>query len=399
VSNQLYQQVYQLLTKHVDPSVNASSLERLTLLVIGIIKAEHASPARIAKALDQLGLTQANVESIERRIRRIENDQSLEATSCVHPLARMRLQFGRPDRLILIIDPTTQDDRVVMLTVSVWYRGRALPLAWAIWPAQQPLTDVGFWERVAALLQIVAELLPVGVPVVWLADRAFGSPAFTDLLEPYGWDYVVRVQGQTRFRDQQGHEVQIAILVSQPNKRTKRYGQVFKKRGWRWASVVAFWGQRHNSPLCLVTSLPPRWDIIALYRRRYPIEAMFRHYKSYGWQWELGQVTDLAHLERLLVGMALATWVVLLVGTQVASEHLAEPATGQRRTRPWVGKQSLFTLGLHRLGRWLHGLTDRLLAWTLTDWDAPNWSAQITGHHARTFVFALPPPSLTPVRP
>jgi len=392
VSNQLYQQVYQLLTEHVDPSVNASSLERLTLLVIGMIEAEHASPAQIAKALDKLGLTQANVESIERRVRRIENDQSLDAASCVHPLARARLQFGRPERLILIIDPTTQDDRVVMLTVSVWYRGRALPLVWAIWPAQQPLADAGFWERVAALLQIVAELLPVGVPVVWLADRAFGSPAFTDLLEPYGWDYVVRVQGQTRFRDQRGQEVQIAALVSQPNKRTKRHGQLFKKRGWRWASVVAFWGQRHNSPLCLVTSFPPRWDIIALYRRRYPIEAMFRHYKSYGWQWELGQVTDLAHLERLLVGMALATWVVLLVGTQVAAEHLAEPATGRRRTRPWVGKQSLFTLGLHRLGRWLHGLTDRLLAWTLTDWDAPNWSAQITGHHARTFVFALPLP-------
>lgn len=393
MSSELYQQIQQLLAEHVDPSVSASSLERLTLLVIGIIKAEQASPARIAKALDQLGLTQANVESIERRIRRIENDDSLQAASCVHPLARARLQFGRPERLILIIDPTTQDERVVMLTASIWYRGRALPLAWAIWPAQEPFTDVRFWERVAALLQIVAELLPVGVPVVWLADRAFGSPAFTDLLAPFDWDYVVRVQGQTRFRDQQGQEFQLATLVSQPDCRTKGRGQVFKKRGWRWASVVAFWGRRHHSPLCLVTSLPPRWDVIALYRRRYPIEAMFRHYKSYGWQWELGQVTDLVHLERLLVGMALATWLALLVGTQVAAELLAEPATGQRRTRPWAGKQSLFNLGLHRLGRWLHGTTDRLLAWTLADWDAPNWSAQITAHHARAFVFALAPPS------
>lgn len=389
MSKELYHQVHQLLAESVDPRVSASSLERLTLLVIGIIKADHASPARIAKALDKLGFSQASPESIERRIRRIENDPSLQATSCVHPFARARLQFSRPDRLVLIIDPTTQDERVVMLTVSIWYRGRALPLAWAIWPAQQPLTDAGFWERVAALLQIVAELLPLGVPVVWLADRAFGSPAFTDLLTPYGWDYVVRVQDQTRFRDQQGREFQIATLVSRPNQRTKRSGQVFKKRGWRPASVIAFWGTRHVSPLCLVTSLPPRWDIIALYRRRYPIEAMFRHYKSYGWQWELGQVTDLAHLERLLVGMALATWLALLVGTQVATELLAQPATGQRRTRPWVGKQSLFTLGLHRLGRWLHAITDRLLAWTLADWDAPNWSAQITTHHARAFVFAL----------
>jgi len=391
VSHELYQQIKQVLTEHSDPRVSPSSLERLTLLVLGIIKAEHASPARIAKALDQLGLTAATEESIERRVRRIENDPSLQAASCVHPLARNRLQLGRPQRLILIIDPTSQDERVVMLTVSVWYRGRALPLAWAIWPGQQPLTDAGFWERVATLLQIVAGLLPVGVPVIWLADRAFGSPAFTDLLVPYGWDYVVRVQDQTRFRDQRGQEFEIGALVSQPNRRTKRHGQVFKKRGWRWASVVAFWGQRHSSPLGLVTSLPPRWEVIALYRRRYPIEAMFRHYKSYGWQWERGQVTDLAHLERLLVGMALATWLVLLVGTQVAAELLAQPATGLRRTRPWVAKQSLFTLGLHRLACWLHGVTVRALAWTLADWDAPNWSAQISAHHARAFVFALPP--------
>ena len=51
-----------------------------------------------------------------------------------------------------------------MLTVSVWYRGRALPLAWAVWSGQQPLTDQGFWERVAGLLSIVAKLLPLGVP-------------------------------------------------------------------------------------------------------------------------------------------------------------------------------------------------------------------------------------------
>lgn len=392
MSSELYQQIQHVLSEHIDPRVSRSSLERLTLLVLGIIKAEHAAPARIAKALEQLGLTSATAESLERRVRRIENDPSLQAASCVHPMARAWLQCGRPQRLIVIIDPTTQDKRVVMLTVSVWYRGRALPLAWAIWPAQQPLTDAGFWERVAALLQIVAALLPEGVPVVWLADRAFGSPAFTDLLEPYGWDYVVRVQDKTRFRDRQGQEFPIATLVSQPNQRTKRHGQVFKKRGWRWASVVAFWGQRHASPLCLVTSLAPQWAVIALYRRRYPIEAMFRHYKSYGWQWELGQVTDLAHLERLLIGMALATWLVLFVGSQVATEQLAKPATGQRRTRPWVAKQSLFTLGLHRLGCWLHGSTARLLGWSLADWEAPNWSAQITAHHARAFVFALAPP-------
>ncbi len=91
--------------------------------------------------------------------------------------------------------------------------------------------------------------------------------------------------------------------------------------------------------------------------------------------------------------MALATWFALFAGTQVATEHLALPPTGQRRTRPWLGKQSLFTLGLMRLQEWLHGNYRHRLVWRLTHWEAPNWQDQIMAHHRRAFVFALNPPS------
>jgi hypothetical protein len=128
----IYNQVYQLLDQHLSEQVSESSRERITLLVLGIIRAENASPARIAQALAQLGLTNATTESIERRIRRIENDDDLSATLCFQPFAKERLAFGRPHELLLILDPTTQEDRVVMVTASVWYRGRTLPLAWLV---------------------------------------------------------------------------------------------------------------------------------------------------------------------------------------------------------------------------------------------------------------------------
>ena len=134
--------------------------------------------------------------------------------------------------------------------------------------------------------------------------------------------------------------------------------------------------------------MPARWSIISLYRRRYPIEATFRDYKSHGWQWEQGQVTDLDHIERLLVGMALATWLALMTGCQVATELLAIKPTGRRRTCPWVGKRSLFTLGLQRLQEWFHGHCQTKLVWHLLDWQAANWHTQIHAHHARAFVFA-----------
>ena len=183
----IYNQVYELLDQHLGEQVSESSRQRITLLVLGIIRAKSASPARIAEALSELGLTNATTESIERRIRRIENDDELTATLCFHPFAKERLAFGRPEQLLLICDPTTQEDRVVMVTASVWYRGRALPLAWLVWPANVPLEGDGFWERIEKLLDTVATILPNGVSVTWLADRAFGTPAFTDLVTGRGW--------------------------------------------------------------------------------------------------------------------------------------------------------------------------------------------------------------------
>jgi hypothetical protein len=89
--------------------------------------------------------------------------------------------------------------------------------------------------------------------------------------------------------------------------------------------------------LCLVSDLPAEWDLIALYRRRYPIEATFRDFKSAGWHWEQGQVRDLTHVCRLLVGMALASWITLLIGTQVAHSHLAQASLGQTQSLyPWT---------------------------------------------------------------
>jgi hypothetical protein len=384
----VYTQIRRFLKQYIDPRVDESSLERLSLLVMGIIRAQSAAPARIAEALDTLGLSNASAESIERRIRRIENDPELDATLCFHPLAQQRLLWARPQELLLILDPTTQEDRLVMVSVAVWYRGRALPLGWVIWPGNTPLKGAGFWARIAALLDMIAPLLPRGVPVTWLADRAFGTPAFTDLVTARGWHYVVRVQELTLFRDRLGREWQAKQLAAWPGQRAKRRGHAFKKRGWRPASMLVYWGRRHPQRLCLVTDLRPGWYLIALYRRRYPIEATFRDYKSAGWQWEQGQVTDLAHIQRLLVGMALATWVALMVGTQVATEWLACSPTGRRRTRPWPGKYSLFHLGLQRLLKAMQCDTPFICSWVLCDWDAPDWHIQIRSHHAIAFVWA-----------
>ena len=84
---------------------------------------------------------------------------------------------------------------------------------------------------------------------------------------------------------------------------------------------------------------------------------------------------------------SLATWLVVCVGAQQAAHALRQPASGRRRTLPFEGKRSLFTLGLHAFQRWL--AQPGRMVWHFPDWEAPNWSTQLYAHHARAFVFTL----------
>ena len=385
---EVYQRIEDLIAEQVDASVDASSVRRIALYVTGLLRARNGSPAQVAKALEKLHLSRAKAESLERQIRRLENDAEVRAETCFHPLARAHLAYGKPPALLLIVDPTLQEDRLVMLSVNVWYRGRSLPLAWSLWSANCPLKGAGFWQRVAHLLDQVSQLLPKGIPVTLVADRAFGAPAFTDLVEAYGWDWIVRVQDQTLYRDRMGREGQIGQLVRWRNQRKKLRGWAFKKAGWRAASVVVYWGRRHKKPLCLVSSRKPDWLLLRMYRQRFPIECTFRDYKAYGWRWEQRQVTCQAHMEHLLVGMAIATWVALMTGTWRGWRLLQAPTSGKRHTRPWEAKMSLFQLGLDWLADWFTLPQAPPCLWCLTDWLAPNWSTQLTAYHARAFLFA-----------
>ncbi|HEX9013821.1 MAG TPA: transposase [Anaerolineaceae bacterium] len=378
----------QLRDPQGQPVLGKRTLERLTVLVAGILKAKQVAPARIALAGAQLSERGTSAESVERRVRRIENDPRVQTSTCLDPLVQALLAGHALAELLLIVDPTLQQDRVVMVNLNAWYRGRSLPLAWTLWPANQPLTGAGFWQRMAVLLDQAARLLPAGMRVTVLADRAFGTPAFTDLVAGHGWHWIVRVQGQTHCQDVCGREQAIAHLLSGPGERRKLHGRAFKKAGWREASVVVYWRPRFPAPLCLVTDLPPEWRVVGLYRRRFPIEPTFRDYKSYGWHWEQGQVSDLQHLQRLLIGMALATWLTMVVGACRAADLFRQPPSRKRHTRPWWGKMSLFRIGLEV---WASCFDEGLPPWLwagLPEWDAPNWSTQICAYHAKAFIFA-----------
>lgn len=117
-------------------------------------------------------------------------------------------------------------------------------------------------------------------------------------------------------------------------------------------SVVALWDQREEDLLAVITDLPARWEVLALFDRRFWIEPAFRDDKRRGWQWEDCQIKGLVHHQRLLLAMAVAALVTLALGVQEAQARIARLSI--RPVKPRRAKESLFTLGLTRAKRLLY---------------------------------------------
>jgi len=82
--------------------------------------------------------------------------------------------------------------------------------------------------------------------------------------------------------------------------------------------VVAYWRTTERDPLLLVSSLPPQWNLVNIYRQRSAIEALFRDWKTSGRQWEASQVRDVAYQRVLVVALASATVLTLCLGEAAA---------------------------------------------------------------------------------
>lgn len=371
-----------------------TSVDRLALLVAGIMAAQSCVVSRMARKLDGLGVTRATeAASIERRLRRALSDRRLVRRGYEALLAQV-LPWAEMGEVVLIVDESSKRAHLHLLRVSLAYRGAVIPLAWALWRQQQPLPDGRYWGEMDHVLARVAALLPASCSVTVLADRAYDVPPFIDRLAARGWHWIIRCKGKgtIRFLNQQGTEEALAALIArhvpQPDRRWKARGALFKKAGWRVASVVALWERTADEPLVVVTDLAPRWEVLRTYGTRAWIEPGFRQEKSRGWQWEECQVPDLPHQHTILLAMAWASVLTLLLGTEQATAAIARERDRTRPPRvPQHARYSLFSLGLHGLQHWIDRHERRRLPAGLPPPLSVSWTNQWRALLSHAYIF------------
>jgi hypothetical protein len=329
------------------PHLHGHTCKALADASLALLEARHISTGRIALCLPGVRRDAVQPRSAERRLERLRANPRLQVRPCALALARHAWQqlARRGVELPLLLDETPMRNELRVLKLSLGYEGRAIPLVWFCYspdrlPHRLPLLVV----RLLLGLKRALPDPPEGARVTLFADRGLGWPLLIDLCRRLGWDFVLRVQGQTRVRTAEGQECSIAQFAPRPGTHWYGSAQVFKEAGWRNVNVVARWRRGVKEPWLLVTSWPAQARCCRAYRHRMQQEESFRDEKSSGFEWQKSQVREPAHADRLLLVLALATHLVQGIGS--ALRRSQSRRTFERSGRP---RLSIFQLGLRFL--------------------------------------------------
>jgi hypothetical protein len=379
----------QALTETFLPHLRPAQQRGLAAWVAGVLEAKSGCEHAVLSALAPLGLpeqaTRARLREFlcEGSERAAPCTTSLDIERCFAPLLGWVLAWWSGETLPLAVDATSLRDQQVVLSLSVLYRGSAMPVAWVVLPHR----GKGLWlPQLERLLQLLAPAVPPTMRVLVMTDRGLWSPRLWRAIKENGWHPLMRIRPDATFapagqRRQRAHE-----LIPGAGWSWVGAGSAYKEKTKQIAgTLVVVWGLGQKAPWLLLTDLPPEGVDGSWYGLRVWIELGFRALKSCGWQWERTRRTAPARIARHWLVLAIATLLSLAVGTRLEEAtqqglppgrlrrpRLHTPAPARARHR------SVFTQGRD----WLHRVVVRGRRWWRAMWlwpeALPNLPATVT---------------------
>jgi hypothetical protein len=240
--------------------------------------------------------------------------EELDVTPCFAPLLAWVLKGWPSTRLALALDATSLGDCFTVLSISVVYRGSAVPVAWKVLRANVAHAWKPEW---LGLLAAFSQRVPSGWTVVVMTDRGLYARWLYCAIVALGWHPLMRITRCGKFRKLGGkRSVPVGRLVPKPGRRWQGCGTAFPRRPEKrlQCTLLACWEECYDEPWFVVTDLAPAQAESLWYGMRAWIEHGFKLLKSAGWQWQTTRMTDCDRAERLWLALAVATRYVLAVG-------------------------------------------------------------------------------------
>lgn len=289
------------------PSQRITQIQNFAWLMVGIYQSRSVHLSKIAGKVSG----NAKLLSTVRRFERFIDNKAIEVQAWYEPVAKqwIETQWKHLKEIRLIVDGTKIGFGHQLLMVSLAYRRRSIPIAWA-W-IKQVRGHSGAKKQIE-LLKYVRTLLPKKSVVFLVGDSEFGSIALMKQLNQWNWFYALRQKSNTGFRvDQHGKWQSLESFVRKSGPSFWLPKGFLTKQSAFPTSVLVYGKAGEKEPWCLATNIPNRKLVLQCYKRRMWIEEMFGDLKKHGFDLESTMLHTAEHLSRLTLVVAyLFDWLI-----------------------------------------------------------------------------------------
>jgi hypothetical protein len=299
----------------------------LALFSFGMVMTRRCGMTSISHFLGLLtGKRQANLRQRLREWcydaadKRGSGRQEIRVADSFAPLLRWIVTWWiKGERqMVLALDATSLGQTFTVLSLSVVYRGCAIPVAWSIVAGSQKGSWRPHWE---AMLKLLSPAIPSRWRVLVLTDWGLYARWLFSAIRQQGWHPFMRINLQGQFRRAKAKRWRpLQQLVGQNGRLWSGKVVCFKTAACQLpCTLLACWMPQHAHPWLIVTDLPVNQAQIAWYGWRAWIESGFKDVKRGGWHWEQTKMKRHERAERLWLVMAVATlWTVSVGGSYEA---------------------------------------------------------------------------------
>jgi len=322
-------------------SVNADWMTNLSLMVSAIVKAKDLTQSAIAA---EMPLKAQDTSLCQRQRRWLMNDY-IAIRDCYEPIIRPFIVAASQRTLPLILDTTDAGRDCHLLTASIGYYHRALPVAWVGGEGSRGHTGA---DTQGDLLTYTQTLIPADADVVVLGDGEFSSVETLTSYTAMDWHYVVRVACDT-YITTANEMVRIDQLGVQSGD-VLWLEDVYLTQAHTFGplNLLVTWDDKRNQLLPLVTDLALPDEVQAWYPKRFWTEPLYGDCKGHGFDFQSSRLCHPERLAQLMLAIALAyLWMLFLGAWAFITGNDKFVDRSDRRDR------SLFTIGRQWLSRLL----------------------------------------------
>lgn len=289
------------------PEERITRKRNMALLITGLFLGAAVHLPKIVRKWPVAG----KLPSLVNRLRRFLDNPHIIVSEWYRPVAEELVQSFVGRRIRVVVDCTKVGFYFRLLTISITYRKRTLPLAWSVHRGRKGHVKA---EEVIALFSNVAQILPKNSPIWVVGDTGFQSVKLLRWFVRRHWHFVIRQQGRIKVY-RAGHDWCTLNHFSLEEGQTRYVGWVrlsqLHKAGWFW--LILHWEYGEDDPWYLVSDCSGKFNLIRMYKVRMWVEEMYGDLKGHGFDLEATHLNDVDRISRLVLAACITfVWLITL---------------------------------------------------------------------------------------